>query len=217
MYVYALALRDVVYEGYLVNRRKRYDRFLSDNLWDFEKPSCIDRYQKVLEVVEKHMPLPWGDVAEVGCGVGVFTASLVERGARVAASDISQVALERTRARCGDAANLELRVVDLERDVLEGEYDVVFAMDVLECIHGRSTIEAATNKVANAVRPGGLLLVTMSRLPEMIGHSRLWFQLIEGAEAMFAFLNGRYGLTLLERRDEERYSIAVFRRQGVTR
>lgn len=203
----------VLQEGWFSDRRRMNDRSLATHAWDFEKPSTRERYDRMLAALTAAAgPPPWGDVLEIACADGVFTCDLVARCRAVTAVDISQVACERTRARCAGQQNLTVAQLDLQSDPLPGSFDVVFAMDVLEFIHGRSRIGATARKLAAAVRPGGYLAISMSRLPEEM-RERFWARwLIEGGDNLAAYLDGRNGLQALQRECYPRYLIAIYQR-----
>jgi 2-polyprenyl-3-methyl-5-hydroxy-6-metoxy-1,4-benzoquinol methylase len=206
------AVTVVLYEGWLADRRRMNDQSLATRAWDFEKPTTRERYDRVLAALSAAAAAPWGEVLEIACADGVFTRDLAERCRRVVAVDISTVACERTRARCADRTNVTVAPLDLQKDPLPGQFDVVFAMDVLEFIHGRSRIAATARKLADGVRPGGYLVISMSRLPDDM-RDRAWARwLIEGGDNMAAFLDGRNGLRLLQRECYPRYLIAIYQK-----
>ena len=99
-----------------------------------------------------------GRALDVGCGEGADALWLAERGWRVDAADISQVALDRAAAR-GAERNLEVNW--MHANVLidppdAGAYDLVNAQFLHLPRKERRTIFAA---LADAVRPGGMLLI----------------------------------------------------------
>jgi SAM-dependent methyltransferase len=204
------ALSGVLHEGWLADRRRMNNHSLATRAWDFEKPSTRERYDRVLSALSSIVGPSWSDVLELGCADGVFTADLADRCRSVVAVDISSVACERTRARCAQAANVSVASLDLQTEPLPGSFDVVFAMDVLEFIHGRSRVAATARKLAGAARHGGHLVISMSRLPDEM-RERLWARwLIEGGDNLAAFLDGRNGLRLVHRECYSRYLIAIF-------
>ena len=205
------ALSGVLYEGWFADRRQMNDNSLAERTWDFEKPSTRERYERVLSALAQVAGSSrLGKVLEIGCADGVFTAELAPRSSDVHAVDISKVACERTRQRCADQPNVRVSRLDLQVDPLPGPSDVVFAMDVLEFIHGRARIGATARKLAEAVRLGGYLVVSMSRLPEDM-RERLWARwLIEGGDNLTNFLDRRNGLHLAQRECYARYLIAIY-------
>jgi SAM-dependent methyltransferase len=207
-------LLDVLHEGWLSNRRQRFDSLLANDVWDFEKPTTIERYERAMEAVGSFAGASWGDALELGCGIGVFTAMLSARCRSVLATDISEVGCERTRARCAGRDNLSVGILDLREDPINGSYDLVFAMDVLECIHGRASARAIADKIADALRNDGLLVITMSRLPAEMRQAWWARWLVEGGDVFTDFLDGKRGLRLVHRELYEKYLVAVLQKSA---
>lgn len=95
-------------------------------------------------------------VLEVGCGAGRFTEILLGAGARVFACDLSG-AVEANLANCGGAPDYFVCQADvLSLPVAAGAFDVVMALGMIQ--HTPSP-EATIAALAEAVRPGGLLVL----------------------------------------------------------
>jgi ubiquinone/menaquinone biosynthesis C-methylase UbiE len=98
------------------------------------------------------------DVLEVGCGSGFAVQLFAEAGAKVSAVDLTEWAVETTRAR--------LRAFGLEADVNEGDgehlrfedatFDLVFSWGV---IHHSSDMDQALRELVRVCRPGGKLVL----------------------------------------------------------
>jgi SAM-dependent methyltransferase len=102
--------------------------------------------------------LPGGRrVLDVGCGTGFWTEWYVSRGAHYTGVDIAQVSVDRLAQ-----ADPEQRFVraDVSEGVPGGPYDIVNVFDVLYHITDDARWEAALRRLARAVAPGGLLLVS---------------------------------------------------------
>jgi len=114
-------------------------------------------------------------VLDLGCGGGLATACLVQRGARVVGLDLSQTSLRVAhRHTCGrdDPAPVFLcgRAEDLP--FADASFDVVWCTDVLEHLAG---LPAAIAQIARVLKPGGLFLYdTINRtwLSRFLG---IWF------------------------------------------
>ncbi|MDQ4054443.1 MAG: class I SAM-dependent methyltransferase [Actinomycetota bacterium] len=111
-------------------------------------------------LVDQVADLPPGDALDLGCGEGADAVWLATRGWRVAALDVSQVALERTAAHAREAGVAD-RVTALHHDLigdgpLAGEYDLVS----MQFMHPPPDLfDEFHRRVGAAVRPGGTLLV----------------------------------------------------------
>ncbi len=103
-------------------------------------------------------------VLDVGCGTGFFTDYYLARGARVTGLDIAPVSIERLRERHPEA---RFELGDVSEAAIPERYDLVNAFDVLYHVTDDLRWEAAVRHLAEAVAPGGALLVTdtFSELP----------------------------------------------------
>lgn len=174
----------IVRDGWREDAQTMNDRSHLQGDWDFESPAEQERHELTLSAVERHCPDTSGArVLELGCSDGVFTARLARSCGSVTACDISPVALELASRRCRPYDNVAFRKVDIARDAMPARYDIVFAMDVLEFVHGRARLRTVMRKLADAVRPQGLLAFCGCRLPPEL--RRAWWQtwLPEGGDA----------------------------------
>jgi SAM-dependent methyltransferase len=96
-------------------------------------------------------------VLDVGCGTGFFTAFYLDHGAQVTGIDIAPTSIERLRARHPEA---RFELVDVSEASLDRRYDLVNAFDVLYHITDDARWERAVRTLADAVSPGGVLLLT---------------------------------------------------------
>lgn len=110
--------------------------------------------------------LPAGRALDLGCGEGADSAWLAERGWQVTGVDVSTTAAERARALMVERSlqdRVEIIVADLSRWLPEDDYDLISACFL------HSTVELPRTeilrRVAEAVRPGGHLLVVGHAAP----------------------------------------------------
>jgi cyclopropane-fatty-acyl-phospholipid synthase len=106
-------------------------------------------------------------VLEIGCGWGGFAIEAARlTGCRVTGITISEeqlrLARERVRA-AGLAGRIELKLMDY-RD-LEGRYDRVVSLEMLEAV-GHDYYGLYFRKCAEALRPGGRLLLQVITIPD---------------------------------------------------
>jgi ubiquinone/menaquinone biosynthesis C-methylase UbiE len=95
-------------------------------------------------------------VLEAGCGAGVLTTLLADRGAAVTAFDVSPAMLELARLAIGDRA--ELLVADLSRPLSfapDGRFDLVVASLVLHYIRDW---EAVLREFRRVLKPDGAVV-----------------------------------------------------------
>jgi SAM-dependent methyltransferase len=174
--------------------------------WDFESPYSQEWHGRVLAVITARIGGDkWGDALEIGCSEGVFTSYLASRCRSVDAYDISSVARKRAAERCAQHPNVRIELLDLAKDEIPGQYDLVFAMDILSCIRGRKRLARAVNKLVNALRDGGILIYTDNSMPLDIlrswGSHRWWGPLLAMMEPedCVHFLESQFRLQLVFR------------------
>ncbi|MBI3694866.1 MAG: class I SAM-dependent methyltransferase [Acidobacteria bacterium] len=100
-------------------------------------------------------------VLDAGCGWGLTLAALEKNGYHAAGLDISRRSLERL-----DRPDRQLIEADLTQPLPTGTpvYDAVLALDVIEHLDDDRT---AVTRLAQLVRPGGALVVSVPALPEL--------------------------------------------------
>jgi 2-polyprenyl-6-hydroxyphenyl methylase/3-demethylubiquinone-9 3-methyltransferase len=117
--------------------------------------------------IERHARLDGAAVLDVGCGGGILTEAMAQRGARVTGIDLSDKAL-----RVAQLHLLESRLpVTYEKVMAEeyaathaGKFDVVTCMELLEHVPQPDSMVAAC---ARLVRPGGqVFFSTINRNPK---------------------------------------------------
>ena len=133
--------------------------FFSPEFWD-ERYAGTDRVwsgNPNRQLVDHAADLAPGDALDVGCGEGADAVWLAERGWRVHAVDLSQVALDRAAANAGPAGErITWQQVDARVWSPTDTYDLVTA----HFVHlPRTDADALHRRLAAAVRPGGSLLL----------------------------------------------------------
>ncbi len=108
-----------------------------------------------LDYIARRVPLEGSHVLDVGCGGGLLSEGLAERGARMLGIDLAQENVEAARAHAREGElDIEYRTVDLATVVAEqrGGFDVVACLEMLEHVPQPAGIVA---ECAAALRPGG--------------------------------------------------------------
>lgn len=177
------------------------DYYHSVQEWNFDTPVEQERHRRIIAAVRQRIgPEPWGDIFELGCSEGAFTSRLVRLGRSVTACDVSAVACAKSSKRFIDQRHIRIQRLDCIRQDISGEYDLIFAMDVLEMIYGRRRVDAVISKLLNALRPGGMLIFSGCLLPEYARQTRWARRLLLGADNQLSCLL-RCGLQLVHRED----------------
>lgn len=126
------------------------------------------------------------DVLDVGCGSGLASQQLAEAGARVTAVDLTEWAVETTRARFA-AFGLDGRILQADAEALpfaDESFDLVFSWGV---IHHTTDMDAALRELVRVCRPGGGIVL-------MLYHRRSAFFLFYRGFDRFLPLARRLGL-----------------------
>ncbi len=138
-----------------------------------------------LEWIDGHAPLAGKRVLDVGCGGGILTETMAQRGARVTGIDLSDKALRVAELHLQESrlsVTYEKANVDDFAARRAGEFDVVTCMELLEHVPEPAAMVAAC---ARLVRAGGqVFFSTINRNPRSY---------------LFAVIGAEYLLRLLPR------------------
>lgn len=94
---------------------------------------------------------------DVGCGTGLTSMPMLERGWEVTACDLSPAMLEVARAKVGDRARLLL--ADMRSLPRLGEFDLIWAVnEPLNYLHSAEELEAALAGIRQNLAPRGIAL-----------------------------------------------------------
>jgi len=122
-------------------------------------------------------------VLDIGCGGGLLSEGMAERGAQVTGIDLAEVSLDVARQHAQETGvEVEYRAVSAEAlaDEAPDSYDAVTCLEMLEHVPDpRSVVEACSRLVT----PGGhVFFSTLNRTP------RSWLFAIIGAEYILGLL-----------------------------
>lgn len=195
---------------------------LSDVIRGALERTDYDRYWRCADALHLHqrakqraraalslLPISAGTAFDAGCGRGEMLELLSSLGFKARGVDISSVAAAIARRR-----GLNVWVLDLEKDPLEGACDAVFCLELLE--HLRQPA-AVLGKLAAAVRPGGALIVSLPNEKNI--YHRLKNLLAPNPSHLHRFTHGRAlelfahaGLGVLRRRPVALLPLGLFDR-----
>jgi len=127
---------------------------------------CRSRIRILRRIIERHAdrsrPL---DMLDIGCGIGGIVGALGGMAnLRLTGSEIYLTGLQYARTRLPNVSFIQL---DATRIPFVESYDIIGAFDVLEHI---DEDEQVMRSVWNALRRGGLFLITVPQYPWMWSH-----------------------------------------------
>jgi SAM-dependent methyltransferase len=169
---------------------------------------ATDAYeQRKYQITLKELPDPaYPRILEAGCAEGVFTELLATTypEADITGIDISEKALERARERNkGYADRVRFRHADLLDHGLRTGFDLVVCAETLYYVGGGERLRAASDRLAELVAPGGLL-VLVHPWPE--------------AQRLHRFADAAPGLSRIGERveddDQRPFSVSLYRAAG---
>jgi SAM-dependent methyltransferase len=140
-------------------RRATYD--IDQIRSDFERIAALpevgpDHNALYHRYLLRHVPQTCERALDAGCGTGSFARLLADRASHVDGLDLAPGMIAAARRQFGGGANIHFEVADfMERPLGQGVYDVIASVATL---HHLPLVPALT-RLADALRPGGTLLV----------------------------------------------------------
>jgi SAM-dependent methyltransferase len=121
--------------------------------WDSDEPD------PALVATVEAGTIPAGRALEVGCGTGTNALWLAAHGFDALGVDVSPLAIDRARAKMGDAAiACRFEVLDFLKDRPEGPFDFVFDRGCFHVFDAPEVRARFAALVAAVLTPGGLWL-----------------------------------------------------------
>jgi ubiquinone/menaquinone biosynthesis C-methylase UbiE len=115
------------------------------------------RRNRVLEL----LPEKLGRVLDVGCGPGVMTEIVLERGGVFDGVDLSPEMVREASEKFGHLPNVSFGVGNIEKiDARDETYDQLICMAVIEYL---KTPDRAMSEMARVLKPGGIAIITMPK------------------------------------------------------
>ena len=144
--------------------------------------SEAERFRLTFEMLDASGVNRFGSAVELGCAEGIFTERLAPRCDDLLALDFSDVALDRARSRLRGHAGITFRRWDMRHDEIPGNFDLVVAMGVLTSLYRPRDVRRITQRVIDAVKPGGFLLFSDVRQSEVFESAWWGGRILRGGE-----------------------------------
>lgn len=103
----------------------------------------------------------YGDVLDIGCGLGVFTRSLAPYADRVVGIDVSGEAVSRARALSGGLDNVRYEQADIETFDSDARFSLIVLADVVYYLEPplENAARSIATRLSSLLEAGGLLLL----------------------------------------------------------
>jgi 2-polyprenyl-3-methyl-5-hydroxy-6-metoxy-1,4-benzoquinol methylase len=124
---------------------------------EFERIADIKRLDFITEVLNAKLPVG-AEVLDVGCGNGVISRSLGEKGFNVQGIDVSEKAIEKAKS-LNKFSNVKFNVVSAEQLIANGQqYHAVICSEVLEHLKEPEKLLGTVHEI---LKQDGVLIVTV--------------------------------------------------------
>jgi len=156
-----------------------WDKLTSNEPVSYVRQLVREGREKMQEAIMEKLPqdLKGTRIFDAGCGTGVLSRKLEERGAEVVGVDISNKLIEVAKKRSGSHSNIEYFVGDMKEKSF-GNFDYIIAMDSLIHYSTEDVVSSiadfskrTNNSVLFTVIPSTLTLRTKLRLGKLFPKS----------------------------------------------
>lgn len=193
------------------DRRAFFEKIFEEpDPWNYGSQYEQEKYGLQLEL------LPDGELGagmELACAEGMFTQIAAPRFRSLLATDISETALARAKARCAAFKQVSFQALDLAASPLPTGLDVIFCSEVLYYLRDENELAHVARRLADALRPGGTIITAHAYLlkdtPDRTGFD---WENPYGAKTIAEKFAETEGLALERTIETEFYRVDRFRR-----
>ena len=157
---------------------------IASRWWDREsefKPLHDINPLRVSYIEKQARGLAGKDILDVGCGGGILTEALAQKGARVTGIDMAELSLKVARLHLHESGleiDYKLSTVEAFANDNEPIYDIVTCLEMLEHVPDPASVISAACRL---LKPGGqLILSTLNRNPKSFALAVLGAEYILG-------------------------------------
>lgn len=124
--------------------------------WNYTNTYEEQKYNETLELLGAQRP---GTALELACAEGHFTTKLATRVDSLLATDVSANAVARAALRCAEQQNVSFQELDFMNQAIPGAFDLIVCSEVLYFASSVSKLRKIASRIAEALKPGGVLLM----------------------------------------------------------
>jgi SAM-dependent methyltransferase len=186
----------------------------SEDPWSYERnPVERERFRDQTELLDSVRGTEvFGSVLEIGCAGGVYTEILSQRCKSLLALDLSPAALEIAQRRCEPIDWVRFERFDLRLEQIPGKFDLVVVAGVLEYFNRQATMRHVRQKLVEALKPGGYLLVETTRRKQL--ENSWWGRWLRRGRWINEFV-GKHPFVSIDRSVlTDSYAITLYRKYG---
>ena len=183
--------------------------------WGYDDPAHTARIDAALAALDA---LParaaggrFAHAVELGCAEGQVTVALAARCCELMAVDPSRIALGRCRTRCAGLTGVAHQRADIEGAGRWGPYDLVVAMDVLDCIGAPSALRRARDAVVAMLADDGHLVVSTTH-QHRVAEDAWWGRWLPVGAAINRFVGQHPRLRVVGETMTSTHLITVYRK-----
>jgi predicted TPR repeat methyltransferase len=184
-------------------RKDYFERFYQKYADPWSYDSCSYEIDKRVDTLSFLRP-SYDRACEVGCSNGVLTGQLAPRCKRYIAVDVAEAAVTQARARLAASPQVEIRLMHLPHQDLDGQFDLLVLSEVLYFMSADELPKMAALAARHVVPGGDLIIVSYDGETE----TRL-----TGRQATDVFLNACAGDFEMRRAEQrEGYHVRLLQR-----
>ena len=100
----------------------------NDDPWNFETSEYeAEKYVATLDALQRKN---YANAFEIGCSIGVLTEKLATKCTKLLSVDVSEKALKKAKARCGDLPRITFKKMTVPREFPAERFDLILISEV---------------------------------------------------------------------------------------
>ena len=123
--------------------------------WQFASSDYeLGRYERIVQALSGSR---YERAFEPGCSIGVLTEQLASVCDAIEALDISEVAVDRARQRCGHLSNVQIRQGTVQKYIPIGQFDLIVFSEI-GYYFDETRLASLVGRLISVTSPGGTFL-----------------------------------------------------------